>query len=74
MNTAMKRRLEALERSCGKRGTSDPARIHEVMANNGIEAPEPLPGEDTPAWLKRVPTASLEALMNLRRTRCLLVT
>jgi len=74
VNTAMKRRLEALERLGGKHGTSDPARIHEVMANNGIEAPEPLPGEDTPAWLKRVSDESLEALMNYRRNACLLVT
>lgn len=66
MNTTMKRRLEALERLGGKYVSSDPSRIHEVMANRGIEAPEPLPGEDTPAWMKRVPTASLEALMSLR--------
>lgn len=69
MNTAMKRRLEALERSCGKRGTSDPARIHEVMANNGIEAPEPLPGEDTPTWLKRVPRDSLRAIVDIGRSQ-----
>lgn len=66
MNTTMKRRLEALERIGGKHGSSDPARIHEVMANNGIEAPEPLRGEDAQAWLKRLPTASLEAVMSLR--------
>ena len=70
----LKRRLEALESRAAKGVVSDPARIHEVMANNGIEAPEPLPGEDTPTWLKRVSDESLEALMNLRRTRCLLVT
>ncbi|WP_085917693.1 hypothetical protein [Halomonas sp. CSM-2] len=70
MSTNLKRRLEVLERLGGKTGSSDPARIHEVMANSGIETPEPLPGEDAPAWMKRVPTASLEALMNLRGALC----
>lgn len=65
MNAAMKRRLEALERSCGKRGTSDPMRIYEAMVGNSIEAPEPLPGEDQPTWLARVPTASLEEMLRL---------
>jgi len=66
MNTTMKRRLEALERFGGKHGSSNPARIHEVMANNGIEAPEPLPCESTRAWLKRLPTVSLDTVMSLR--------
>ncbi|WP_030071024.1 hypothetical protein [Halomonas alkaliantarctica] len=61
-----RRRLQALERIGGRHGSSDPARIHEVMAYHGIEAPEPLPGEDTPTWLKRVPSAALEAVLALR--------
>lgn len=60
------KRLQALERTKGRHGSSDPARIHEVMANNGIDAPEPQRGEDTPAWLKRVPSAALEAVLALR--------
>lgn len=66
MKADILRRLEALERIGGKHGGSDPARIHEVMANNGIEAPEPLRGEDAQSWLKRLPTASLDAVMSLR--------
>lgn len=66
MRNAVTKRLEALERIGGKHGSSDPVRIHEVMANSGIEALEPLRGEDAQAWLKRLPTASLDAVMSLR--------
>lgn len=65
MNAAMMRRLEALESKAAKGGTGDPARIYEAMIGNGIEAPEPLPGEDNPTWLSRVPANSLEAMLRL---------
>lgn len=66
MNAALLKRLESLEASLPKHGDGDPARIHEVLAKASIAAPEPLRGEDTRAWLKRVPTASLDAVMRLR--------
>lgn len=66
MDKSTLKRLEALEQQSGKQGDSDPSWIYELMLSMDIEAPEPLPGEDSPTWLKRVPDESLEALMSLR--------
>ncbi len=57
------RRLSALEGQAKKHTGSDPSRIYRALLDHGLEAPEPQPGEDTQAWLARVPAASLEALL-----------
>lgn len=42
---------------------STATRLHEVFANAGLPAPEPVHGEDSRDYLKRVPTKSLAGLL-----------
>ena len=67
MNAAVMRRLEALESVSPKQESSDPNHLYQVMIDHDMEAPEPMPGEDTRAWLTRVPTATLDAVIHQAR-------
>lgn len=58
------RRLSALE-SQQAHDDPDPAPLHRAFIEAGIEAPAPHPEEHKRDWLRRVPTASLEALLEL---------
>lgn len=58
----IERRLAAIE-ARQPAATSSPAQMREAMAQLGIDAPAPVPGETLPDWLTRVPDAALEALM-----------
>ncbi|WP_431023807.1 hypothetical protein [Halomonas sp. H5] len=63
MKADMLRRLEALEKRGATHSSSDPHRMYHEVASLGLEVPEPQPGEDKQKWLSRVPTATLEAIL-----------
>lgn len=65
----MIRRLSALERAPTGTQHSDPARVYQWLAERGHSAPQPLSGENLPAWLVRVPDTAINALMDARYAR-----
>lgn len=70
MRIDMQRRLVELERRVEKRAATrdsdGPKRIYQAAIYLGHEAPEPQSGEDTKAYLTRVPMTTLRALIDYR--------
>lgn len=63
MSRRLASRLAALEAvTHGANGC--PHRVYAWCVEHGMAAPEPADGERLPDWLERVPTITLEALLN----------
>ncbi|UYG01771.1 hypothetical protein OCT51_11155 [Halomonas sp. LR3S48] len=66
MKADLLKRLETLEACLPRHGDSNPHRLYQELAAAGLETPEPLVGESMTTWLTRVPTATLEVLVEMR--------
>lgn len=62
----LERRLAALE-AVTRTGEGCPHRVYSWCVAHGLTAPEPSQGESLLNWLERVPTDSLESMIEGRR-------
>ena len=65
MTKALHARLGKLEQTAAPI-LSSPRAVHDWCRCHRIDTPEPLPGESSPQWLRRVPVLSLRAMLEAR--------